>query len=114
VQRGALVSQQHEAARLAANAYAALSEDERARWGAFAELRERRRAGHTLGPDEARRLAATEAAYADPDHPKISAALREYAHAEECLFWANQADEHGQRAIDIRLAQLAVCLEEAA
>jgi hypothetical protein len=110
VQRSALVSQQHSAARLALATLDALDPAERERWDRFAELRVLFDAGQA-GPDDARRCEATHRAYRSDD-PRVSKALRDAYTADECLFWANQADEHGQRAIDIRLAQLAVCLEE--
>lgn len=138
-QRAALVNQQRAAARDAQAAWNALSEAERERWGVFALLRDRKHAGEALTPDERRKLDATHAAYAAPDHPaaraalevgetletikakfgaaallaaRIPPALRAYHGYEECLWWANEALEHGGRQIDLRLAQLEVCLEE--
>lgn len=112
VQRAALIRQQHQAATKAAEAWGALSDEERARWEAFALLRARADSGAALAPDEARRLAATRAAYAAPDHPRISAAQRAYFGLEECLFWASEAAAEGQRRLDAQLAQLSMCLKD--
>lgn len=110
-QRRALISNQRDAARTAQAAWDALTEDEQARWGRFMALRGRKDSGDTLTPIEVRQLADTHAAYRAAEHARISAGLRRYYADDECLHWANLANQHGQRGVNAKLAQLALCIE---
>lgn len=92
----AAIREQHAAAREAEAAWAALTPTERERWSAMALVRERRACGESLDPASERRLERTLQAYVSDD-PRISAALRDYFHADEKLYWTSGAVE-GRRA----------------
>jgi hypothetical protein len=111
-QRQAVIRQQQICARAAQAAYNALSDEERARWSAYALVRAQRDAGQPLSDSDLRRLRITTTAYRTPDHPRITDALRRMFEADEALFWANAANEGRQKQINSQLAALAVCLED--
>lgn len=111
IERAAVINQQRDAAREAQAAYDALSDAERARWEAFAMLRARDDMDDALSDAERHLLANTKAAYAAPEHPRITPALRRVWHTTECLHWANEANHGRQRQINTQLAQLGLCLE---
>ena len=133
--RQALLTQQHDQARRAQTAWDALSDAEKDRWGAWYLMRENTQ----RSADDQRRYEATKAAYALPYHAeaaealaqgvtpaevaehfgrdallgaRVPPALRAYSHEEECLYWANAALADEGPRLDIRLAQLGVCLED--
>lgn len=138
-QRAGYISRQHLAARDNAAAWAALTDAERGRWETYATLCARADSGDALSAEDARRLAATRAAYRTPIDDaaaaawaagatldevaghygrdaalalRISPALRRYEETADGLWWANQEMEHGGRQIEIKIAQLGVLLED--
>jgi hypothetical protein len=111
-QRQAVIRQQQSCAHAAQAAYDALSDEERARWSAYALVRAQRDAGQPLSDSDLRRLRITTTAYRTPGHPRITDALRRMFEADEALFWANAANEGRQKQINSQLATLALCLED--
>lgn len=91
-------------------AEAALDEGEATRWATFCDLWIIVDAG--MADDEQRRkVRATQEAYAAPAHPRITPGLRRVWAAWECMWWADQAAVGRLRMLEVKLAQLGLCLE---
>lgn len=110
-QRATIVRQQQAAAQAAQVAYDALDDAERARWTRICELRAKV-AINDASQEERALVARTLAALQGGTDPRFTDGLFEVYAAGERLYWANAANEGMQRQLDVKLAQLAVCLED--
>jgi len=111
IARQTVIRQQQLAAQDGQRVHDGLTPDERARYGRLMTLRGRVENGDAT-PDEQALVARSLAGLRSPDDPRFSDALRTMLHADECLFWANEANEATQRRLNVALAQLALCLED--
>jgi len=99
-------ARQRQAARRAQDAWDALSDEERQRWGAFQEALARQQAGEELPDAIKRRLAVTLKAYADQDLRTLTWGLLAMDTAQRLLDHANADLAEAQRRRDRKLAAL--------